>query len=413
MGWKDWFSSVVLRWAWSLLQVMPKSWVQQLSMVRGLQPSILILCRLVCYSVFTFAVLFSPIFGTSGVYAQTPTPTSAPTVTPTWESLFKTPTKIPTVVASCPTGQPQGWGTVTPDTRWLNTCQKCVTPIGRATWAATQTPIPSHTPKPATITATPSVTPTITPTIETYGGTWLSDMQTVSYWFSSGSGATKTTTMTTVANNQIVGVVWDVQSWSWTNLVQFRFIQDAATSVISITSDTGQQYCIGKYESAGHQYCQYWNGSYSTNNKVSNGSSNHFVIFHSGRFPGDQGSVSLNYWIIYKGVKPPAPTAVPGYCGVVSGRSGSTKEVTNIFNPRISPKSCTQIGGVSISTSWISTFTGYGGLVFPEGISVPAINFCTQEIQFGKLDMGFSEIDIDVLATAFGMISALFILMRS
>lgn len=63
--------------------------------------------------------ILSLIFVTS-VQAQ------EPTITPTWEPIFKSPTPRPTLNPACPDGQPEGWLTVTPSSRWLMNCEQCI-----------------------------------------------------------------------------------------------------------------------------------------------------------------------------------------------------------------------------------------------------------------------------------------------
>jgi hypothetical protein len=87
----------------------------------------------------------------NNVYADdgTDTPMPEQTQTATWEPLFRTSTPAPTVDYSCPTGQPSGWGEVTPDVIWSAYCGNCIkpnTPVplpGSECFCATQTAIAS------------------------------------------------------------------------------------------------------------------------------------------------------------------------------------------------------------------------------------------------------------------------------
>ena len=129
--------------------------------------------KLCLFGCFLSLLLFFLVSGISQVSAKplcedpTPTVTETPSPSPTWVEFIKTSTPRPKVDASCPNGNPTGWGYVTPDSFWEMSCSQCITRTPKAAWPTYQiaTMAPAGTLDPTIWPTQFALSQTVSPTI--------------------------------------------------------------------------------------------------------------------------------------------------------------------------------------------------------------------------------------------------------
>jgi hypothetical protein len=119
---------------------------------------------------------------------------------------------------------------------------------------------------------------------------------------------------------------------------------------------------------------------------------------------------------IYIACNPVTVTPVVTYCQRVNGgESTNGQEVgMQLPIPIVGPADCTNIGGWSIDTSWltsVSEFVGIDGV--PETLQAPGFTLCTRELRFGNLDLFGLVINIDTLFLFVAMVWAVYLFIKT
>lgn len=354
----------------------------------------------------------------------TPTPGPSPTPgIPTWEPFFQTPTPGPTIDARCPLGQIVGFGTVTPDPAWSQTCSVCVsTQIPTAVWPTqpvTMTPYPTVTvsgtsiaavtvtpTRIVTLTVAPTPTPTPTPNftyttitvINNWNGAWYKGFDYYAADVCPGSSPEIDAYMVTGAvtgganrwfyedipisalNNQ---VLVSGQSYTFYNHVYSQWL--AAGSPVEFNTGT--------------RFTALWQGGLSRV-KV------HFTFDDT-----QAGSVT---WTTAKllcrstSYATPVPTVIP-YCSIVKPKPVDREDYFPM--PRVGVNNCDiWIPGFTLDLSFL---TSLGVTWLPASVTFANISICYREISFGFARLFGVDINLDFMAGISVSITLLRMMLRT
>ena len=364
-------------------------------------------------------------FGTSASAKALLQATDTPTPSATWEPLFPTSTPVATKNYTCPTAQPLGWGTVTPDLLWSANCSPCLltlTPRPTST-----SPYPTATVDPlATSTPTPTSTPTEMPDPSLVYITAIQGVNRDGY--SAGSD--------TLLQTDIYGfsgtITLPYSSGAWPNYgveITFTGLEPDMEIVYEISGDT---------------YFDYWNGlgiftindipldGYHTilTNTLSykkgqinwgpEASGTDTVLLRPFRGVPSGGSVveqTFEFRVIEANGVPltlatPTPAIVSDYCAEVNGVGGSLVQggELGIDLPQITvgQAACYGVSGISIPTGILSILG-----IDVDNFEIPGLEICFKPISFGTLNLFGIIVDLDFFVFVMGAVLGLRWVLRS
>lgn len=350
---------------------------------------------------------------------ETPTPPNSP--------IFVTNTPAPAQNTGC-NGQPQGWGTITPNAYWLDKCYACITrtpyyffpTLTPAPWETPATPLPTNTGQP-TITPTPNWGLF---TISSYTGidNWIqgtdyplslvnwsysnrpvpwikTDMNT-----SNEGGTTFKYTLRFVGNGNFANGT-NEEGWK----VVVRNPNDRVTSGVGSGSLSGFTFSRTGYgENSSWLWMSQNGGNYTYDGTLVITSKCNVtncyqvqVDLWPASLTGGNNAYMHNYW--WQGeINPYIPTPTPNpnansICNTVNG--GTTVDDSGNFGlPEIEIgwARCVQIGGWVIPLGWIENLIP--NLNLGESFQIPGIQFCFKPIYFGSLTVFGLSIDLDFIA---------------
>lgn len=359
-----------------------------------------------------FALAFVFLFaGSRSVFAETPTPTSTPIPpTPTWENLINPAATATPRNLSCPTQQPVGWKTLTPDPLWLMNCGVCVkvTPnptLGGnllATLNVTPTPYGNKTATPGGVTATANPTATATAGALRYyvvnavgAHSWTNGSSKAIHWFEEGE-------LDSVCFTDVNGVK-DKYSAIYLAPAASNSI-DYYAMINNNNTRTIWQWVVGGYTGAQQYWMIYEMG------KPANYWEPYFgvVTFRNGRDvpsanrrfgaevdPNKTQSYAGKTLCYGDGIDPASDSGK--YCGTVVAADGGTGGIgINIPNILVSPATCYDVGGQSFGTGFMADWIA--GM--PESINIPGIRVCVRQLILPSINLFGLNISMASIALA-------------
>lgn len=370
---------------------------------------------------FYFAVCISLLFcllpfGINTVHA-TDTPTPTPTVTPTWEPIFNPQATATPRDMSCPTQQPVGAGTVTPDPLWLSKCGQCIRRTPQSTLLSGN-PLatlnaPTRTPSGPTPTGpTPTSAATMTPTpaagtpryyvVQSVGAhSWTNGSSKSIHWFEQSE-------MDSVCFSDLGGVR-DIATALYLNPAASNSI-DYYAMINNSNTRTIWQWVPGGYTGNQQRWllfekgkpAQYWvpyfgNVAYQNARDLDNANRR----FGSEVDPNKTQSYAGMTLCYGDGIDPAADSGK--YCGSVQGISGgdSTGGIgIGLPDIRISPSTCYDVGGQTVDLSFMSALEPLTGWSIPDGFTIPGFRVCFRMIAFGAVNLFGLQISITSIALA-------------
>ncbi len=349
--------------------------------------------------------------------AEEPTPTPSPD----WQPLFPTNTPAPTENYQCPDGNPDGYGTITPDPYWWINCANCITP-GSPTQGATSTldltSTPTPTPDPGELHVKAFGYQPMTPLNCGYFGNPPAQ-HCLAEWY---------LTIPEADNGQeIVGRLWGGISGRWNNVDIYY------TWNVSNLWDPGGAYL--NFDSTYWGYLEYdnsemdpnevrglipWLGTIRTAALAEwadpiNGMDGGTYLMHYW-FPANTvGAEDWYLFMFYKGTElgaVPTPSPIAGYCGSVAGEGGGQGQDLDSWLPQIlvAEGTCIQVLGWTIDLSVLNWLPGLEGIT---DVTLPGFHLCVNPIQFGEVQLFGVGIDLDLIAFLGAGLVILRILLRS
>jgi hypothetical protein len=316
---------------------------------------------------------------------------------------------------ACPDGQPEGWGTVTPDTYWMMQCGNCA-----------QSPTGTADPLTPTVAATPTPEPTATQTSGVFFKSIYYHQQFIIDVVDSTDyvnwvgypGVALPPLLYCGPDAEIRGALVWVQVNGYSGAAKLRPFGSATFGAAE--GNLGFYSYVGTYPQNTINHNDMQNLSGHTLNKL--GSTNQ--INYKTIWPWPSGFVDVRrdstlsadfvyYGVLCYGIPEPEATPIPtamSYCNQVDDGLGAADLGISLPEIVVSQAYCLQIGGQSLDLSVLNLIPGIDDV---GEIGVPGFYLCYQYISFGHLDLFGLNVDLDILAMLMGGIALLRILLRS
>jgi len=338
----------------------------------------------------------------------------------TGEPLYKTPTPQPELPNICPTGQPEGWGAVTPNPLWLSDCSDCVGDLY-------STPDPLYTPLAPTPTGGAGVTPTAAVATPTPGGYGDYCLVVVDMNGNEEGTCERTKTVTRSSPNGGIEARIKVKTLDGQSHPQtVRFFYSGAC-LHEYNSQNNQHFGIHWYyyfkdygnmqEVSFQEFCGgqgYGTCTTSSDGDIvkvtDNGTLHRLSCSVGGVFGSQANTANLYVSLDHAPFTEPTPAPTPGVsnCYEVNGPGGSEgyNEGLGIELPVVTlgASHCFTVNSFVLDLSLISFITG---AEFTE-VSFPGIAVCFREISFGELNFLGLNVDLDI----FSMVMAAVVVLR-
>jgi len=319
---------------------------------------------------------------------------------------------------SCPSGQPGGYGTVTPDPYWVINCQQCVTPL-------VETPTPYNGTGTPEITGTPPTTETPVPTGTPQEGITLT-LVLADFTNTSSPYVTQTGDLICVNDSPSLlhcsgTVIWEDDSgviggdikfkitaavntfypftlfWSFVNLDSFENLwlghQFSGITDIGYIPSFGQWMVpasVSPYDEIT------FTGSFSTGGSFKGGGTEYVEAY-------------ISVYAVEEVATPtPAPTPIPsGYCGSVEPYVEENLCAEGVF--------CNPVPWIGSTTCPVNVpeFTIPLGVLGMDDIYFPGLTICLTEITFGTMIAWGVVIDLDLIVWYLAVAMVIRILLRS
>jgi len=351
------------------------------------------------------------------------------------QSLFSTPTPY-NVNTTCPDGQPEGFGTITPNPVWLNYCANCITPESNYNWPTFEWPDnPLETP----LAPTPTSTEVPQYVKNAYTNLSVSMNNGTPYYVppetlysvgdTNNTFADKITVNNTLMEKGSHNLAVELYYWVELDGKGPAFAGVLVSWEVEYYCPPSVDGCNLEFSDGSHLYMgpdQHWYYTFVSYPADNGGSGEFYKKFNLLILGGDadagqdfavyfrrkdystgtQKLLNIKWWRgWYDFENIPTPTPNPSnstYCSIINGDGSGPGDDDD-----------GELPGIWVGGSSCFTWGGIDTSIFGIDILVPGLQICFQSIEFGSLDLFGITMDLDLIAAAMAGVVLIRLVTRS